>query len=528
MSKKKETITPDSKYEAIRERAKEDLEFFIKLVFPKRCIGSIHQELIHFLTRQDKKSHQLVLLPREHQKSAFAAFYVAWKIVRDPAIRVLYISSTTNLAEKQLKMVKDILTSKQFMMYFPEYVNPDESKREKWTNSEISIDHESRKEKMVRDPTIFTGGLTTSLTGLHCDLAVLDDVVVMENASTSEGREKAKSQYSLLSSIEGADSEELVVGTRYHNKDLYNDLLQMKRDIYSEDGTVIDTQDIYEVFERQVENIGDGTGEFLWTRQQGPDGKWYGFNREILAKKRGQYLDKTQFYAQYYNRPDMGGTNAISSEKFQYYNKGNLEQYGLSWFLGSNKLNIVASIDFAYSLSKRSDYTALVIAGKDVEGNIIVLDIDRFQTDRIVEYYQHISAAYSKWGFKKLKAETTGAQKAIVKQLKDYLFRAGIMISVEEFAPTYRMGTKAERINNVLQPLYDGYKVWHYQGGNCQVLEDELTSSTPAHDDVKDALATAVDGLQAPANNKLPIFMGGSSSSVKQTSRGPKRFGFSG
>jgi hypothetical protein len=41
---------------------------------------------------------------------------------------------------------------------------------------------------------------------------------------------------------------------------------------------------------RSVEENGDGTGEFLWPRQQRRDGKWFGFDAKILAKKRGQYL----------------------------------------------------------------------------------------------------------------------------------------------------------------------------------------------------------------------------------------------
>jgi hypothetical protein len=190
-------------------------------------------------------------------------------------------------------------------------VHPDEGKREKWTNSEISVDHPKRKEEGVRDPTVFTGGLTTSLTGMHCDVAVLDDVVIYENAYTEEGRGRVKSQYSLLSSIEGADAEEWVAGTRYHPKDLYGDLIGMEEEVYDKDGEVIDEVPIYEVFERQVEDTGDGTGEFLWPRQQRSDGKWFGFDRAVLAKKRGQYLDRTQFRAQYYNDPNDPGHSWI-------------------------------------------------------------------------------------------------------------------------------------------------------------------------------------------------------------------------
>ena len=71
------------------------------------------------------------------------------------------------------------------------------------------MDHPLRKTEGVRDPSIFTAGLTTSITGLHCDVAVMDDVVVYENAYTQEGRNKVKSQYSLLSSIEGATALKL-------------------------------------------------------------------------------------------------------------------------------------------------------------------------------------------------------------------------------------------------------------------------------------------------------------------------------
>jgi len=35
--------------------------------------------------------------------------------------------------------------------------------------------------------------------------------------------------------------------------------------------------------------------------------------------------------------------------------------------------------------------------------------------------------------------------------------------------------------------------IWHYQGGNCHLLEEELVQGHPAHDDLKDALAAAID-----------------------------------
>jgi hypothetical protein len=493
-----------SKKDLIRQQAESDLESFIRLVHPNRVLGSIHIRLIKWISREDKKSHQLVLLPRDHQKSAIAGYYAAWEITKNPAIRILYISSTSNLATKQLKFIKDILTSDIYRFYWPDMVNEEESKREKWTETEISVDHPKRKQEIVRDPTIFTGGLTTSLTGLHCDKTIMDDPVVIENAYTEEGREKVKLQYSLLASIEGTDSQGLIVGTRYHPKDLYGDLLEKMVDQYDEDGDITGTEELYELFQEVVESSGDGTGEFLWPRQQRSDGKWFGFNAEILARKRAQYIDKTQYRAQYYNDPNDLSEAPISPDCFQYYDPKYLSRSEGRWFYKGTRLNIFASVDFAFSMKNRADYSAICVVGVDGKHNYYVLDIDRFKTDKISEYFSHILRLHQKWDFRKLRAEVVAAQQAIVQALKlDYIRPHGLALSIDEHKPNRHDGAKEERINAVLQPKYDNRQVWHYHGGNCQTLEEELVRRNPPHDDIKDALASCIDTAIAPTFSLL-------------------------
>lgn len=486
----------------IRAAAEADLETFVRLVAPERVLGSVHCELFRWWTREDSKSHQLVLLPRDHGKSQCVAYRVAWELTRNPTLRILYISATANLAEKQLSFIKQIMTSEIYREFWPEMVNTNESDRQRWTNSEICVDHPLRKAENVRDPSIFTGGLTTSLTGMHCDIAVLDDVVVYENAYVQEGRTKVKSQYSLLSSIEGAEAQEWIVGTRYHPNDLYSEIVEMTEEVFDKEGNIIDTVPIYETFERKVESRGDGTGEFLWPRQQRDDGKWFGFDRQILAKKRGKYMNKTQFYAQYYNSPEDPAGSGIDRAKFQYYEKNFLTLKGNTWYYKDVQLNVYASIDFAYSVSKRSDYTALVVVGVDHANNVYVLDIDRFKTDKISVYFEHIRSMLVKWGFRKLRAEVTAAQQAIVRELKDnYIRSEGLQLSIDEHKPNRYQGSKEERMNAILEPRYDNLQMWHYQGGNCQTLEDELILSNPPHDDVKDALASAIEIAVPPVSS---------------------------
>ena len=488
----------------IREAAEQDLITFIRLVAPQRVLGSVHEELCRWWNREDAKTHQLTLLPRDHGKSAMIAYRVAWELTKDPTLRILYISATSNLAQKQLSFIKSIFTSDIHRRYWPDHIHEDEGKREKWTMTEISLDHPARKNEAVRDPSIFTGGLTTSLTGLHCDIAVLDDVVVYENAYTQEGRDRVKSQYSLLSSIEGANAREWVVGTRYHPKDLYSELLSMEEDIYNNEGEIIGAEPIYETFERAVEDIGDGTGEFLWPRQVRHDGKSFGFDIQVLAKKRAQYLDKTQFRAQYYNDPNDPDNRPIDYDKFQYYEKEHLTNTQGSWYYRGRKLNVFAAVDFAYSLRRKADYTAIVVIGVDFENNVYVLDIDRFRTDKISEYFRHILELLNRWDFKKLRAEVTAAQAAIVQELKEsYIKPHGLMLKIEEHRPTKHSGSKEERMAAILEPRYDNLSIFHYKGGNCQLLEEELISNNPPHDDIKDALSCAIEIAVRPSNNMI-------------------------
>lgn len=493
----------DTTKEEVRLAAEADLEVFISLTSRgQRLLGSCHKELIQWWNREEGKDHQLVLFPRDHGKSAMVAYRVAWELTKDPTLRVLYISATSNLAQKQLGFIKQIFESDVHRYYWPDHIHPEEGKRKKWTASEIELDHPLRTSEQIRDPSIMTAGLTTGITGLHFDIAVLDDVVVYENAYTQEGRNRVETQYSLLASIEGTGAREWVVGTRYHPKDLYSMMLEMVEPTFNKRGEQVGEESLYEILEKEVEDRGDGTGQFLWPRQQRKDGKWFGFDMRELARKKAKYIDRTQFRAQYYNDPTDPDSRPIDYDKFQYFDKKHLSLTNGSWFYKGKKLNILASIDFAFSTRKEADYTAIVVIGVDEENNVFVLDINRFRTDKIGMYFKELLDMHNRWGFRKLVAEVTAAQQAIVKSLKqDYFAPHGLMIKVVEVKPTRHQGSKEERLEAILVPRYDNGQVYHYRGGNTQVLEDELVTNNPPHDDVKDALASAIENAVKPSKS---------------------------
>jgi predicted phage terminase large subunit-like protein len=270
-------------------------------------------------------------------------------------------------------------------------------------------------------------------------------------------------------------------------------------EIYDDTGELIGKEPQWDILQKSVEE----NGEFLWNRQKRKDGKYYGFDFKELARIKAGYVDKSQFYAQYYNDPNDEGSALITQDMFEYYNRDHLRTVGGVYHIKDRPLNVYAAIDFAFSIANRADSTAIVVVGVDPDNNKYVLDIDRFKTDRIQEYYNHVIAIHEKYNLKKLRAEVTVAQQVIVTALKDKLAENSTRLVIEDYRPQTK---KEERVLAVLRPLYEDHKVFHYRGGNCEILEEELKQLKPAHDDVKNALADAISISVAPKQRTFQKF----------------------
>ena len=79
----------------IRTAAEQSLDNFIRLVAPHRVLGSVHTELCSWWEKEESKSHQLTLLPRDHCKSAMIAYRAAYYIAKYPDC-LLYTSDAAD------------------------------------------------------------------------------------------------------------------------------------------------------------------------------------------------------------------------------------------------------------------------------------------------------------------------------------------------------------------------------------------------------------------------------------------------
>lgn len=499
----------------LRNHLEKDLFAFIKWVSPKLYLGAIHEHLINLWMTRDPSKNQLDLLPRGHLKSNLMAHRVAWEITKQPWITFIYLTETDKLAKSQLNFIQNILTCERYRKLWPEMVNKNKFDREQWNQDSFKVDHPLRKEYLVRDPTVEAYGMGTSNTGFHCERLVTDDIVTPKNAYTELGRSTVSNTYSFFASVKNPDAPTWGIGTLYDPKDLYHKWMEQKVSVYADNGELLREEPLFEYYKVEVEDAGDGSGHFIWPRSKAPNGQMYGFDRNILERKKAEYLSGGEegglsaFYSQYYLTTDIAGNEVITSDQFRYYQAEDIDRGPGCWTYLGKEMKVLVGMDFSWSDSKSADWTAIAVCGVTSDPEWIILDLDRFKVkpyNRIEQYYQHLYAIWDKWQIParplRVRAEAVAAQRVIVDELRRKCAEEGVTIKMIDHNPGNK-ASKSERIEAYLGPKYESRLVRHRRGGLWTALEEELRLSNPAHDDLKDAVSIAFSGLTKPAKSGM-------------------------
>lgn len=505
--------------EEIRLACEADLFTFAQLMFPERYFGDVHRDMFRFF--QESLEHAMssgegasdgALIPRDHQKSFCIAVTTAWAITKYPWFTVAYVSSNPTLAERQLSVIKNIFLSDDHRALWPDMLNFERGRTGQmehkptgsWTKTEFSVDHPDRP-KSEKDPTVAATSAKSTNTGAHVKLIVFDDLVTNENYASPVEREAIKEVYQSYNSIATTGSLMWAVGTRYGDDDLYANLKELEYDIYDEHGRIKESRKIWKFFERVVEDSKnrDGSGNYVWPRQKW--GKsWYGFDQTELSKKRANSFNKELFYAQYYNDPNAATMDRISRKNFHYVDSKHIEERGGAWFVNNQEVKIHCGVDLAFTQGLglkrvKRDSTAMAVIGWDKDGYLYVLEVLRFQTDRVEEYYQNLIKLHDYWGFREATVETNAGGKVVLNFIQDEIRKEGRSLVVNGESHNSTSGSKEQRIEMVLEPLYRQNSVYHVKGKYTRELEEELRLRRPPHDDLKDALYIAVQYSKRPS-----------------------------
>lgn len=444
----------------IQDEACTNLKFLCKEILGMADWSTVHDELAAFLESSGQRKH--IELARGHLKSSIVTKgWTIQQVLRNPNIRILLANSVWDNSRKFLRTIQKYVGSGSILeQLFGRFESTH------WNQDECTI----RQRKAILDaPTWATTGIEKEQTSQHYDIIIADDLVARENCMTPEQREKVYLYYKDLFDLLEPDGTIIVIGTRWHQDDLYDKILEEKKEnprswdlfirtAYKEDGSVMFPEKF------SLEHL------------------------ENLRATKGPY----EFSSQYLNNPLDESASDFKRAWIRTYAPGT-----------ENPSNLYLTVDPAISLSRDADPSGLIVAGQFQNRIIRVVDYlhKRLMPHDLVDA---IFDLVDKWNLRRVGVETFVFQKTLKYDLQAEQRRRNKFFSIDELGG--RKGgkepllTKEARIRR-LQPYFE-------QGlveirADMKELEMELLAFPRGrHDDLIDALAYQLD-FMVPSQNTV-------------------------
>ena len=366
-------------------------EQFIKRIFNYRLAP------LHIAILEQYRAHQetLYLAPRGSGKTRIGNIgYSAWKAVNNPDIRILILSDTDTHATRFLGTVKAVFETHPLLkQYYGDL------RGGKWTDHEIVL--KTRTDNSLTEATIsamgmYSGAVTTG----HYDIIIPDDLINFDNTRTEGQRERAKEWFMttmLPTLLPGGEIH--CLGTRYH----YNDLWDMVTNVLGYNTQI------------QAAIIDEST----------PNERSYWEWHMPLHTKR---VDRRKIKGLIEIRDGDESGGGIGSVIFnlQYQNdvelmkKGRIFEYNWFKFYDTvpKDLEIYQGIDLAISKADTAAFFVILTLGRDIAGNIYILDIYHergvsFNTQRLM-----IAKKAEEWKPIRIGIETNAYQEALAQEVE--------------------------------------------------------------------------------------------------------------
>ncbi len=273
----------------------------------------------------------MVLMPPGSAKSTYTSIlFPPWFMGRNPAMSVLGVSNTTDLAERFSRRVRNIVATREYSNVFDgNGLNPNSAAAGNW--------------ETIRGGEFFAAGMGAAIAGRRADLGLIDDPIkTRQEADSDRVRQTQWDWYvnDFLTRLKPG-ARQIVIQTRWHEDDLGGRILEREREKWR----VIKIPMLAIAFDP----LGRQPGERLWP-------EW--FTQEMIDTAR---MDTRAWNALYQQEPVPDEGDYFKRENFSEYDNypPGLHVYGAS--------------DFAVT-DGAGDFTEHGIFGVDMNGNIYVLD----------------------------------------------------------------------------------------------------------------------------------------------------------
>jgi len=444
--------------EAIQMACQQSLKFLCQEILWKykppglTMWGAVHDELEQFLRTSGRFKH--IELARGHLKSEIVTkSWAIQQVLRNPNTRILIANAVWDNARKFLRSIQQYMGQGQLLeKYFGRF------KSEQWNQDECTI----LQRTVISDaPTFATGGLEKEQTGQHYDIIILDDLVARENVQTPEAREKVKQYYRDCFALLEPQGQLVVIGTRWHQDDLYSMILEDKS---------------FDCFVRSAYKDHDQR-QVIFPEK---------FTiAQLNEMKKPEQMGSYHFAAQMINNPVDPSTADFKSEWIRTYEPGT-----------EHPSILYLTCDPAISLSRDADYTAMLVAGQFPDRRIRVVDYfhSRVGPDALVDNLFKLCA---KWNLHRVGIETFAFQKTLKYHIENEMRKRNQFFTIME------LGKKGvTRENPLSKEARIRRLVPYFEQGlieirpDMAVLKQELLEFPRGkHDDLIDALAYQLDYL---------------------------------
>lgn len=481
-------------------RCKWDLYFLAKEILNyDKMEPHVHQELCDYTTSilQNKpeelsirlkethpdfdptKNLLLLLMPRGTFKSSVVTVsHALQQILNEPNIRILIDSETFSKSKAFLREIQEHMIGNEkyrevFKAVHGMYPFETKSKMKLWTDSEIILPCRTRP---LKEPTISCAGIDVTKNGMHYDLIICDDLHSEKNVTNKEQILQVIDHYKLAFSLLDPGKPMIVIGTRWHELDLYGHILDNEADDFN-------------ILKKSAYN---------------PDGSL--LFPEVLSESALDKIRRRQgasiFSKQYLNEPVSDENATFKRDQFKRVSWENVRGRPMNWYL---------LVDPSYTDPRNagtySDFAGFVLVGMDYMRDLYVRHITREKMtysqiiDKLFWYYTD-PLFKDTHGKMKLILEVIGT-KSLSYELANEQRRRNTWLPITEIKSRHE--NKEERIRG-LAPFYEYGHIFHIK--ECPQLDELelelLQFPTGRHDDIIDPLATVLE-VASPPTNKIPL-----------------------
>lgn len=417
--------------QVLRDNNQRSLRHLCELFLSTTHWSGVHSELAEFLKTAGNRIH--IELPRGHLKSWIVTQgWTLQQMLKNPDIRILIVNAVESNATRMIRMISQKFLGNGSLL--SQIYGSFES--DIWNQEEFVI---KQRTKALVAPTYMGAGIQKTLTSQHFDIIIADDLVEPDNVRTPEQRQKVYEFYLSLFDLLEPDGRIVVIGTRYHQDDLYARILEENK----EHGN-------WSVFVRSCYK---------------PDGSV--IFPEKFSKAQLDDIKKKDFYhfsTQYLNNPLDAENADFKSTQIRYFDPGT-----------PHPGSLYLTIDPALSLGADADYTAMIVSGMYADRKIRVVD---YFHKRVIpsDLVNAVFEMVAKWKLHRIGIETFAFQKTLKYEIERQQRERGIFFSIDELGKRHagkgeQVLSKEARIRR-LQPYFEQGLVEIRR--DMQELRDEL------------------------------------------------------